>query len=116
MHVKGAKPGDVLQVDILSVKVRQDWGFVSILPLLGTLADEFTDYETIHPKVDRSASTKISTTLPSRRFARWSSTCATVPTCRATTYMLCSLVGNLRVTQLVDGNKGIHMLLPKAYL
>jgi acetamidase/formamidase len=31
-------------------------------------------------------------------------------------YMLCSLAGNLRVTQLVDGNKGIHMLLPKSYL
>lgn len=30
--------------------------------------------------------------------------------------MACSLVGNLRVTQLVDGNKGIHMLLPKAML
>ena len=31
-------------------------------------------------------------------------------------YMLCSLVGNLRVTQTVDGNKGIHMLLPKSYI
>jgi len=31
-------------------------------------------------------------------------------------YMLCSLAGNLRVTQLVDGNKGIHMLLPKSCL
>jgi acetamidase/formamidase len=30
--------------------------------------------------------------------------------------MLCSLAGNLRVTQLVDGNKGIHMLLPKALI
>ena len=27
---------------------------------------------------------------------------------------MCSLAGNLRVTQLVDGNKGIHMLLPKS--
>ena len=26
-------------------------------------------------------------------------------------YMLCSLAGNLRVTQLVDGNKGVHMML-----
>ncbi|MDU6729046.1 MAG: acetamidase/formamidase family protein, partial [Bradyrhizobium sp.] len=52
VHVKGAQPGDTLQVDILDVKVSQDWGFVSILPLLGTLPDEFTDYETIHPKVD----------------------------------------------------------------
>ena len=31
-------------------------------------------------------------------------------------YMLCSLAGNLRVTQLVDGNKGIHMMLAKAHL
>ncbi len=45
--------GDTLQVDILDVKVRQDWGLSSILPLLGTLPNEFTDYETIHP-VDRS--------------------------------------------------------------
>ncbi len=30
--------------------------------------------------------------------------------------MLCSLAGDLRVTQLVDGNKGIHMMLPKALL
>ena len=31
-------------------------------------------------------------------------------------YMLCSLAGQLRVTQIVDGNKGIHMLFPKACL
>ena len=49
----GRKGGDALQIDILDVKIRQDWGFVSILPLLGTLPDEFTDYETIHPAIDR---------------------------------------------------------------
>ena len=54
VYVKGARPGDVLQVDILDVKIRQDWGFVSILPLLGTLPDEFTEYETVHPKVDHA--------------------------------------------------------------
>ena len=31
-------------------------------------------------------------------------------------YMLISLAGNLRVTQLVDGNKGIHMMLDKSLL
>ena len=31
-------------------------------------------------------------------------------------YMLCSLAGNLRVTQLVDGNKGIHAMLPRGAL
>ncbi len=42
--------------------------------------------------------------------------CARTNLSRNQAYMLCSLAGNLRVTQLVDGNKGIHMLLPKAYL
>jgi acetamidase/formamidase len=30
-------------------------------------------------------------------------------------YMFCSLAVDLRVTQLVDGNKGIHAMLPKRY-
>jgi acetamidase/formamidase len=42
--------------------------------------------------------------------------CARTNLTRNEAYMLCSLAGNLRVTQLVDGNKGIHMLLPKACL
>jgi acetamidase/formamidase len=31
-------------------------------------------------------------------------------------YMMCSLVGDLRITQVVDGNKGVHMLYAKSYL
>jgi acetamidase/formamidase len=30
--------------------------------------------------------------------------------------MLCSLACDMRVTQLVDGNKGIHAMLPKTAL
>ena len=234
VYVKGAAIGDTLQIDILDVKVRQDWGFVSILPLLGTLPDEFTDYETIHPRIDleRNICTlpwgteipldpffgiiatapppawgrcgspvprafggnmdnkelRAGTTLYLPVFnegalffagdghgvqgdgevcitaletgvtgtfrltvrkdmdVRWpfaeSSThlmaigldedlddaakqavremvkhiCARTNLTRNEAYMLCSLAGNLRVTQLVDGNKGIHMLLPKALL
>ncbi len=54
IHVRGAAPGDCLQVDILEATPTMDWGFVSILPLLGTLPDEFTEYETIHPAIDRA--------------------------------------------------------------
>ena len=54
VYVRGAKPGDTLQIDILDAKVWMDWGFVAILPLLGTLPDEFTEYETIHPTVDHA--------------------------------------------------------------
>ncbi|HJO69942.1 MAG TPA: amidase, partial [Rhodospirillales bacterium] len=28
-------------------------------------------------------------------------------------YTLCSLAADLRVTQIVDGNKGVHAMLPK---
>jgi acetamidase/formamidase len=51
--VRGAEIGDTLQVDILSATPTMDWGFVSISPLAGTLPDEFTEYETIHPSIDR---------------------------------------------------------------
>tara|TARA_R110001606_G_scaffold399123_2_gene580903 strand:+ start:21442 stop:22380 length:939 start_codon:yes stop_codon:yes gene_type:complete len=35
---------------------------------------------------------------------------------REEAYMLCSVVGDLRISQLVDGNKGVHMMMPKRYL
>jgi acetamidase/formamidase len=234
VYVKGARAGDTLQIEILDVKVRQDWGFVSILPLLGTLPDEFTDYETIHPAIDRQRNVcvmpwgteipidpffGIIATAPPPSWGRCGSpvprafggnmdnkelragttlylpvfnegalffagdghavqgdgevcitaletgvtgsfrltvrkdmelnwpfaesathlmsigldedlddaakqavremvkhVCARTNLTRNEAYMLCSLAGNLRVTQLVDGNKGIHMLLPKACL
>ncbi|WP_212524834.1 acetamidase/formamidase family protein [Actibacterium sp. MT2.3-13A] len=53
VYVRGAEPGDVLQVDILEATPIQDWGFTAILPLLGALPDEFTDYETIHIGIDK---------------------------------------------------------------
>ena len=31
-------------------------------------------------------------------------------------YTLCSLMADLRITQLVDGNKGVHAMLPKTAL
>lgn len=39
--IEGAKPGHVLEVRILDIKLRQDWGYNAIRPLLGTLPDEF---------------------------------------------------------------------------
>jgi acetamidase/formamidase len=42
--------------------------------------------------------------------------CARTNLTRNEAYMLCSLAADLRVTRLVDGNKGIHMLLAKSHL
>ncbi len=232
--VRGASRGDVLQVDILSAEPCMDWGFVSIMPLLGTLPDEFTEYETIHPRIDRKRGvchlpwgTELpldpffgvigvapppewgccSTNVPrafggnmdnkelkpgttlylpvfnegalfyagdghgvqgdgevcitaletglrgsfrltvrkdlslAMPFAETAThllsigldedlddaakqavremvreICARTNLSRNQAYMLCSLIGDLRVTQTVDGNKGVHMLLAKRYL
>ncbi|MBX2853734.1 MAG: acetamidase/formamidase family protein [Rhodobacteraceae bacterium] len=39
--VEGAEPGDVLEVRIHDVRLRQDWGYNFIRPLVGTLPDDF---------------------------------------------------------------------------
>jgi acetamidase/formamidase len=234
VYVRGAAPGDVLQIDILSVTPWMDWGFVSIMPLRGTLPEEFTDYETIHPRIDLAAQEcelpwgtrlrldpffgviavappiawgRLDTAVPRafggnmdnkelragttlylpvftegalfstgdghgvqgdgevcitaletglegtfrltvRKDLGYTQPFAETPThlmsigldedlddaakqavremvlhvCKRTNlsrnqaYMLCSLAGDLRVTQTVDGNKGVHMLLAKAHL
>ena len=41
VQVAGAEPGDTLEVRILDVKLRQDWGYNVIRPLAGTLPDDF---------------------------------------------------------------------------
>src|SRR5262252_96238 len=50
--VKGAEPGDVLEVDILDVKLRQDWGYNLIRPLAGTLPDDFHETRLLHIPLD----------------------------------------------------------------
>src|SRR5258708_1431908 len=53
--VKGAEPGDVLEVEILDVKLRQDWGFNLIRPLAGTLPDDFHETRLINIPLDQNA-------------------------------------------------------------
>ncbi|MCK0102727.1 acetamidase/formamidase family protein [Pseudohalocynthiibacter aestuariivivens] len=57
--IAGAMPGDVLQVDILDVALRQDWGFNLIRPLAGTLPQDFPEpHHTIIPlDADRGVGT-----------------------------------------------------------
>ena len=48
--VQGAMPGDVLQINILNVSLRQDWGFNYLGPLTGTLPQDFPNmHHTIIP-------------------------------------------------------------------
>jgi acetamidase/formamidase len=51
--VAGAEPGDVLEVDILDVQLRQDWGYNLIRPLAGTLPDDFHETRLLNIPLDR---------------------------------------------------------------
>jgi acetamidase/formamidase len=52
--VKGAKPGQVLQVDIQSIDVLYDWGYNAVRPLAGALPDDFAEKRIIHITLDRA--------------------------------------------------------------
>ncbi len=232
--VEGAMPGDVLQVDVLDVQLRQDWGYNVIRPLSGTLPLDFdqTHHTTIPLDADAAEATMpwglklplapffgVMAVAPPREWGRISTieprahggnldnrelgvgaslylpvfaegalfscgdghgaqgdgeVCVTaietalqgrfrltvrrdldvtypeaetpthyitmglhpdLDTCveialrrmisvvaekigigRAEAYMLCSLAGDLRITQTVNREKGVHMMMPKSYL
>ncbi len=55
--VRGAMPGDTLRIEILDVKLRDDWGFNVIRPGKGALPDDFVEDQLIHLSIDRDAGT-----------------------------------------------------------
>jgi acetamidase/formamidase len=55
--VEGAEPGDVLEIRILNVQLRQDWGYNFNGPLAGTLPDDFPTYHLMHIPLDRERMT-----------------------------------------------------------
>jgi acetamidase/formamidase len=52
VFVEGAEAGDVLQIDILEITPIDRWGYVAIMPLKGTLPDEFDTPKIVHPLID----------------------------------------------------------------
>jgi acetamidase/formamidase len=69
--VTGAMPGDVLEVRIREVTLRQDWGFNLIRPLGGTLPDSYPDERLLIIPIDRKAMTctlPFGVTLPLKPF------------------------------------------------
>jgi acetamidase/formamidase len=53
VHVEDATPGDLLEVRIIDIKLRQDWGWNVIRPLGGTVPEDFPDYRLLHIPLDR---------------------------------------------------------------
>jgi len=50
--VRGAKAGQVLQVDIETIELNYDWGYNTIRPLAGALPDDFKEFRNIHLTLD----------------------------------------------------------------
>lgn len=55
--VRGARPGDVLEVFIEDVRLRQDWGYNSMRPLAGTLPYDVPEARTITIPLDEKRMT-----------------------------------------------------------
>ncbi|MBS27471.1 MAG: amidase [Alphaproteobacteria bacterium] len=53
--VRGAEPGDVLEVRILDVELRQDWAWNMIAPLKGSLPEDFPNKRLLNIPLDRDA-------------------------------------------------------------
>jgi acetamidase/formamidase len=62
IHVRGAAVGSVLEVRILEIELRQDWGFNQFRAYGGTLPADFPYYRCIPIELDRQANQAI---LPS---------------------------------------------------
>jgi len=56
VFVEGAEPGDVLEVRIVDVELRQNWGYNVFRPYMGTLPDDFPHQQLIHLPIDRQRS------------------------------------------------------------
>ena len=57
IFVEGAMPGDTLEVRILDVRLRQDWGYTVVRPLVGTLPEDFPELKLFHLPLDQAAMT-----------------------------------------------------------
>jgi acetamidase/formamidase len=58
VYIEEAEPGDTLEVRIVDVKLRQDWGYNVIRPLAGTLPADFDDTSRlIHIPLDATTMT-----------------------------------------------------------
>ena len=59
--IEGAAPGDMLEVQIEKIELRQDWGWNLIKPLLGTLPEDFPFERLVHLPLDRA---QMTSTMP----------------------------------------------------
>jgi acetamidase/formamidase len=57
IEIDGAEPGDVLEVRVADIQLRQDWGWNLQMPCMGTLPEDFPEKRLIHVALDAAANT-----------------------------------------------------------
>ncbi|MBU2532246.1 MAG: acetamidase/formamidase family protein [Alphaproteobacteria bacterium] len=57
VDVRGAEPGDVLEVQIRDIGFNYDWGYTAIRPLAGALPDDFDETHLFHTKINANSRT-----------------------------------------------------------
>lgn len=57
--VRGAKPGDVLEVRIIDVRLKQDWGYTVVRPLAGALPLDIQAFEQVITRLDAKTGTAL---------------------------------------------------------
>jgi acetamidase/formamidase len=57
IEIAGAEPGDVLEVRIVDIRLRQNWGWNLQLPWMGTLPEDFREQRLIHVALDAATNT-----------------------------------------------------------
>jgi acetamidase/formamidase len=55
IEIEGGEPGDVLEVRIADIQLRQNWGWNLQMPWMGTLPEDFQERRLIHVALDATA-------------------------------------------------------------
>jgi acetamidase/formamidase len=57
IEIAGAEPGHVLEVRVIDIKLRQNWGWNIQLPCMGTLPEDFPERRLAHVALDAATNT-----------------------------------------------------------
>lgn len=104
--IEGAAPGDVLEVKILDIQLRQNWGYNVIRPLSGALPTDFNETRLLHIPLDRErmvGTMPWGTDLPLRPFFGVMGVAPIPGWRRITSIVPRSMGGNLDNKELVPG-------------
>src|SRR5204863_385465 len=130
IYVSGAEPGDTLEVRILRIVPKPDAFNFNLpgrdFPTVGLLAPEFpeaivrkdlkTDWPWAETKSDwifmgYDEDLNQAMKIAVEQTVHWLASQQIVPMSREEAYALASIVGDCRVTQVVDIRKGVHCMI-----